>query len=1157
MKIQRRFTQAGVNVYDLFEYTYRASTLRNTDGSVVFQMTDIEVPKQWSQVATDILAQKYFRKAGVPEMGADGKPLLDENGKPKTGAERSVKQVVHRLAGCWRFWGEKYGYFDSADDAQAFYDESAYMLLRQMAAPNSPQWFNTGLNFAYGITGKSQGHFYVDPDSKELVASQDAYTHPQPHACFIQSVEDDLVNDGGIFDLAVREARIFKYGSGTGTNFSSLRASGEKLSGGGSSSGLMSFLKIYDRAAGAIKSGGTTRRAAKMVILNADHPDIEEFIEWKAKEEEKVAALVAGSKITANALQAIMDAAMSGGTDMKTNPDLARAVRKAVVAEVPQSYIFRTLALVEQGFTTLDFDTFDTHYESEAYNTVSGQNSNNTVRVTAEFMRAVVEDKEWNLIKRTTGGVAKTICARDLWRKIAVSAWKSADPGLQYDTTINEWHTCPADGRINGSNPCSEYMFLDDTACNLASLNLAYFVEEDGTFKVDDFKHGARIWTTILEISVLMAQFPSKTIAELSYKFRTLGLGYANLGTILMTQGVPYDSPKGLAIAGAISALMTGEAYATSAEIAKEQGAFPGYEPNREAMLRVMRNHRRAAYNMAENQYEGLSVKPIGINHELCPPNLMAAARDAWDRVVEMGERYGYRNAQTTVIAPTGTIGLVMDCDTTGVEPDFAIVKFKKLAGGGYFKIVNQSVQIALSRLGYSAAQIEEIEKYCKGHGTLRGCPHINRQALKEKGFTPEALDAIEKQLDAVFDIKFAFNKWSLGDDFCKTVLNFTEEQLNDFSFNMLEALGFTKQQIEEANEYICGTMTVEGAPHLKNEHLPVFDCANKCGSKGQRYIAYMAHVRMMAAVQPFISGAISKTVNMPAEASVDDVADVYMESWKLGVKANALYRDGSKLSQPLNSTSASDLDEVLMLGDEETLDETKGPKEVQMQIVEKVYHRAQRRRLPKKRTGHIREGYVGGHKVFLRTGEFEDGSLGEIFIDMYKEGASFKGLLNCFAVLASKSLQYGMPLEELVETFTFTRFEPAGFVEGHEAIKNATSILDYVFRSVGYDYLKRNDFVHVKAVDEPPESNKTASPELGNPASSIATTIMPESALAEVAFSNGGGASNGNGRTARVVEAKAKGYTGEQCSNCGSMRVKRNGSCTVCDDCGTTSGCS
>jgi len=1159
MKIFRRFTRAGVSIFDQFEYTLRSSTLRNPDGSVVFQMDNIEVPKHWSQVATDILAQKYFRKAGVPQFDAQGQPVLDEQGNHVLGAERSIKQVVHRLAGCWRWWGETHHYFDSPDDAQAFYDETAYMLMKQMAAPNSPQWFNTGLHFAYGITGKSQGHFYVDPVSKELTRSDDAYTHPQPHACFIQSVEDDLVNEGGIFDLVTREARIFKYGSGTGTNFSTLRATREKLSGGGSSSGLMSFLKIYDRAAGAIKSGGTTRRAAKMVILNVDHPDIEEFIEWKAKEEEKVAALVTGSKIAAKHLQEVMDAALAGGVNMKKNTALARAVRACVLNEVPQSYIFRTLALVEQGFTRLNFEVFDTHYESEAYNTVSGQNSNNSVRVTNEFMQAVLDDKEWHLTRRTDGKIAKTVKARDLWHKIAMSAWKSADPGLQYDTTVNEWHTCPADGRINGSNPCSEYMFLDDTACNLASLNLAHFVhEETGTFNVEDFRHATRIWTIILEISVLMAQFPSKRIAELSYEFRTLGLGYANLGTILMTAGIPYDSPQALAVAGAISALMTGESYATSAEMAKELGTFSGYQRNRDAMLRVMRNHRRAAYNMAENQYEGLSIKPMGIHQDHCPDKpLVQAAREAWDRAVELGEQYGYRNAQVTVIAPTGTIGLVMDCDTTGVEPDFAIVKFKKLAGGGYFKIVNQSVPKALAKLGYTAQQIEAIEKYCKGHGSLTGCPHINRASLKDKGFTPDAIDAIEKQLDGVFDIKFAFNKWSLGEEFCKTTLGFSDEQLNDFNFNMLAALGFTKEQIDEANEYICGTMTVEGAPHLKKEHLPIFDCANKCGTKGERFIEFMAHVRMMAAVQPFISGAISKTVNMPAEASVEDVANVYMESWKLGVKANALYRDGSKLSQPLNSTAVSEMDEIVMLGDEETLDETKGPKDVQVQIVEKVYHRAQRRRLPKRRTGHIREAYVGGHKVFLRTGEFEDGTLGEIFIDMYKEGASFKGLMNCFAVLASKALQYGMPLEELVETFTFTRFEPAGLVEGHEAIKNATSILDYVFRSLGYDYLKRNDFVHVKAVDETPHATEAnpASPEIVIQPVAKTPEQVPEMVSAKTPGASTAGTANGS--QARIVEAKAKGYTGEQCFNCGSMRVKRNGSCTVCEDCGSTSGCS
>ncbi len=1162
MNIARRFTQAGISPYSQFDYTIRASVLRNTDGSTVFNMQDIEVPSQWSQVATDILAQKYFRKAGVPLVDKEGNPVLDENGNQKTGAENSVRQVVHRLAGCWRHWGEQYGYFDSAEDAQAFYDEISYMLLKQMAAPNSPQWFNTGLNYAYNITGNPQGHYYVDPETKEMTKSGDSYTHPQPHACFIQSVDDDLVNEGGIFDLVTREARIFKFGSGTGSNFSNLRGSGEKLSGGGYSSGLMSFLKIFDRAAGAIKSGGTTRRAAKMVIVNIDHPDIEAFIEWKAKEEEKVAALVSGSKICSTFLKAIMSEAIANGTNRKTNPALDKLVHNAVHRGVPLNYIMRTLALVEQGYTSLDFDAFDTHYESEAYITVSGQNSNNSVRVTNDFMRAVERDEMWELRWRTNGEVARKVRARDLWQKINMSAWKSADPGLQFDTTFNEWHTCPADGRINGTNPCSEYAFLDDTACNLASINLNHFVSEAGNFQTDDFRHAVKLWTVVLEISVLMAQFPSKKIAQLSYEFRTLGLGYANLGTILMVAGIPYDSPKALAIAGAISAIMTGESYATSAELARDVGTFPGYQRNAESMLRVMRNHRRAAYNAPMEEYEQLTVYPMGIDEGICPAPLVAAARKAWDNALELGEQYGYRNAQVSVIAPTGTIGLVMDCDTTGIEPDFAIVKFKKLAGGGYFKIVNQSVRKALVNLGYSEKAIDDIEKYCKGHGTLVGCPTINRKRLQEKGFPDDKIEIIEKQLDNVFDIKFAFNKWALGEDFCHS-LGFSDKQLDDFSFDMLRELGFTKDEIEKANDYICGTMMIEGAPHLKEEHLPIFDCANKCGKHGKRYIDYMAHVRMMAAAQPFISGSISKTVNMPADATVTDVDNVYMQSWKLMVKAIALYRDGSKLSQPLNSSSDDMIDEVIMLGDEDSLDETKGPREVQERIVERVYHRAERRRLPKKRTGHVREATVGGHKVFLRTGEYEDGSLGEIFIDMYKEGASFKGLMNCFAVLASKALQYGMPLEELVDTFTFTRFEPAGNVQGHEAIKNSTSILDYVFRSIGYDYLKRTDFVHVKAVDEVSENGNGNGSKKAKPVESVLPTLHLDfdnpvltDLVAETVESISNTHSNG-GTKSKVYEAKAKGYTGEQCSNCASMRVKRNGSCTVCDDCGTTSGCS
>ncbi len=1148
MNIPRRFTRQGFSPYSQFEYTERSSILRNTNGSVVFQMDNIEVPIQWSQVATDILAQKYFRRAGVPQRDAEGNPMLDENGSQKLGRESSIKQVAHRLAGCWTDWARRYKYFDSSADADAFYDEVAYMLLRQMVAPNSPQWFNTGLQYAYGITGSPQGHYYVDPDTQVLAKSQDSYTRPQPHACFIQSVNDDLVNEGGIFDLVTREARIFKFGSGTGSNFSNLRGRGEKLSGGGVSSGLMSFLKIFDRAAGAIKSGGTTRRAAKMVIVNIDHPDVEDFIEWKAKEEDKVAALVSGSKINATFLRAILDEALLHGSDRKENEQLNTLIKRALHRGVPLNYIQRTLSLVEQGFTQMNMEVFDTHYESEAYITVAGQNSNNTVRVTNDFMNAVLNDEMWDLTWRTNGTISRTVRARDLWEKINLSAWKSADPGLQFDTTINEWHTCPKDGRINASNPCSEYMFLDDTACNLASINLAHFVdEESGLFKVDDFRHAVRLWTIVLEISVLMAQFPSKRMAQLSYDFRTLGLGYANLGTILMTAGIPYDSPQALSIAGAITSLMTGEAYATSAELARDLGTFSRFSANRDSMLRVIRNHRRAIYNAPISEYEGLTITPTGVESDnVADETLLEAAQNAWDRALALGEEFGYRNAQVTVIAPTGTIGLVMDCDTTGIEPDFAIVKFKKLAGGGYFKIVNQSVRKALHKLLYTDKQIDDIEKYCKGHGTLVGCPAINRQTLKEKGFTDEALLQIEKQLDTVFDIKFAFNKWTIGQEVCTTALGFNEEQLNDVSFDMLTALGFTKGEIEKANDYVCGTMTIEGAPHLREEHLPVFDCANKCGKLGQRYIPYMAHVRMMAAAQPFISGAISKTINMPNEATIEDVNSVHIQSWNLCLKAIALYRDGSKLSQPLNSSSDDLADEIIMLGDEETLDENKGPQQVQERIVERVYHRAERRRLPKKRRGHIREATVGGHKVFLRTGEYEDGSLGEIFIDMYKEGASFKGLMNCFAVLASKALQYGMPLEELVDSFVFTRFDPAGPVQGHEAIKNSTSILDYVFRSIGYDYLKRTDFVHVKAVDEMPATT-TSKPEIAK--SVVQHPIQIEEATAVLAMPTG--------TAGRVYEAKARGYTGEQCSNCASMRVKRNGSCTVCDDCGTTSGCS
>ncbi|MBH9994553.1 MULTISPECIES: vitamin B12-dependent ribonucleotide reductase [Bartonella] len=1090
MKIARHFTKEGQSPYTGIEFHKATSEIKNPNGSIVFRLENIDVPSQFSQVAADILAQKYFRKAGVPaalkkveENGvpswlwrsvADEKELAKIAEDRRYGSEMDARQVFDRLAGTWTYWGWKGKYFDTENDARAFHDELAYMLATQRVAPNSPQWFNTGLFWAYGIDGPSQGHFYVDWKTGELTRSKSSYEHPQPHACFIQSVADDLVNEGGIMDLWVREARLFKYGSGTGSNFSQLRGQGEKLSGGGKSSGLMSFLKIGDRAAGAIKSGGTTRRAAKMVVVDIDHPDIEAYIDWKVHEEQKVAALVTGSKIVKKHLTAIMKACVNCEADNgdcfdpNKNPALKREIRAAKKDQVPENYIQRVIQFARQGFRNMEFDTYDTDWDSEAYLTVSGQNSNNSVSLKDEFLRAVENDSDWNLIRRTDGKVHKTVRARDLWDRISYAAWASADPGVHFNTTMNDWHTSPAEGPIRASNPCSEYMFLDDTACNLASINLLTYRNHDGSYDLDAYEHSVRLWTIVLEISVMMAQFPSKEIAKRSYEYRTLGLGYANIGGLLMTSGIPYDSDKGRAICGALTAIMTGVAYATSAEMAKELGAFKGYKPNKDNMLRVIRNHRRAAYGETTG-YEGLSVNPVALIEKDCPdPKMVERARKAWDKALELGKLYGYRNAQATVVAPTGTIGLVMDCDTTGIEPDFALVKFKKLAGGGYFKIINRAVPEALRTLGYSESQIAEIEAYAVGHGNINQAPAINPTTLKAKGFTDEKIETLNEAMKSAFDIKFVFNKWTLGEDFCKNVLNFTEEQLDDVSFEMLPALGFSKKDIEAANLHVCGAMTLEGAPHLKQEHYPVFDCANACGKIGKRYLSVESHIRMMAAAQPFISGAISKTINMPNDATVEDCANAYMLSWKLALKANALYRDGSKLSQPLNASLIADDD------DEDAVDNlieqpaaartAKVTEKIVEKVVEKYIH--EREKLPNRRQGYTQKAIVGGHKVYLRTGEFGDGRLGEIFIDMHKEGAAFRAMMNNFAIAISLGLQYGVPLEEYVDAFTFTKFEPAGMVQGNDAIKNATSILDYVFRELAVSYLGRYDLAHVDMSD-------------------------------------------------------------------------------------------
>jgi ribonucleotide reductase alpha subunit len=1732
MKFRRLYSTPG-DPYAGITFEPRDSRIVNPDGSVIFEAKDVMVPENWSQVAVDVLAQKYCRKAGVPtkrvRVPEDGVPewlWRSEAAADATfGAERDARDVFGRLAGCWTYWGWKHGYFDTEDDARTYHDEMCAMLARQVGAPNSPQWFNTGLHWAYGISGPPQGHYYVDPRTNEVRKSPNAFEHPQVSACFILSVEDDLVNEGGIFDGILREARIFKGGSGSGANFSKIRAAGEKLTGGGTSSGLMSFLKVFDRAAGAIKSGGTTRRAAKMVVLNADHPDIEEFVTWKVREERKVAELVIGSRILQRHLNAILAAAHDtripehARLDVALNPHLRDALRKALAAGVPSGATQQALDYARQGYTRLEIDQYDTGWDSEAYATVSGQNSNNSVRLPNEFFKALDDNADWQLRARTTGDVVKTIKASQLWEEIALAAWQCADPGLQFDDTIQEWHTCANDDRINATNPCvtgdtlvatgagpkrvdelvgvpfdalvdglayasdergfyetgvkpvfnligedgtvllratgnhrvlvvsedgqerwltvddlkpgdrlalhresvakhdrvrlleakglakeqsgrrtpvatltrpyvllaaktaggaervydctipeksafdanglyvhncSEYVFIDDTACfapetristpeglrtveelyamqergrrvmvttavhsehdhqrliahrpatvtrvgerpvlritlkdgreiratadhkfltedavwkrvdelvpgvdriqireegnhvtfdsdptevkrwqmlgwltgdgilsedtvalvfgpkekqlayemtarsndskavaaqvagvppvdlrlsaagvqrngvlqtvsnialadhletrygfkqgtaltqdvpaavhrapddlkvaylqglfsadgsirragrvmesevmlassspnllrsvqlllsdlgitgritwtrptgeknpqgrlhvcnqqarkflslvgfpcsneknekadailktacngqkknprppkvlsivpdgietvydvtepvthtliaegmithncNLASLNLVKFEDDRGGFDAERFAEAARFWTTTLEISVTMGQMPSKAIAERNHGYRTLGLGYANLGTLLMRMGLPYDSEEAFGWCAAISALMTGAAYRTSAEMAQQLRPFARYEANRDAMLRVIRNHRRAAYDAAETEYEGLTIKPVTHSPTLFTQKTWELARKMWDDALSIGEVAGFRNAQTVVIAPTGTIGLVMDCDTTGIEPDFALVKFKKLAGGGYFKIVNGSVDAALHRLGYSQDQIDAIETYAKGTGTLDGAPHINRATLKAKGFDDDAIARVNEALRNAFELTFVFNKFVLGEQFCKEKLSFTDEQLNDWNFSMLrDGLGFTQQQIEEASAHICGRMTLEGAPYLKDEHLAVFDCATPCGKYGSRYIRPLAHIDMMAAAQPFVSGAISKTINLPQTATIADVKEAYKYSWERMIKAVALYRDGSKLSQPL----AASYDLGGDVTEEETAAAAEQPFQHPVQIAEKIVYRyiAKRRRMPERRSGYTQKAIIGGHKVYLRTGEYENGQLGEIFIDMHKEGAAFRSLMNNFAIAVSIGLQYGVPLEEFVEAFTFTRFEPNGPVVGHQNIKMATSLLDYIFRELAVSYLGRYDLAHVQpsmemdamgvesseeyvAEEEGPTQVRPAGvAEKFHPVSSHlrpANTVEPSQPMHPPMMHDPGAPTSSITATATmsktdaITASKAKGYTGNACAECGQLTMVRNGACEKCDNCGATSGCS
>jgi ribonucleoside-diphosphate reductase alpha chain len=1191
--IERRFTSVGEDPFDLFQWIEMDVEIRNPDGSMADSIEGVKLPSGFSGVPGKVCAQKYLCKAGVPRLlrkvPEDGLPVWLQRSEPdherlqtidaaqRMGGENDGRQLFRRLAGTWTYWGWKYGYFASEADARAYFDEMCYLIASQRSAPNSPQWFNTGLHWAYGIEGPAQGHSYIDPLTGELAYSTNAYEHPQPHACFIQSVSDSLVGGpDSIMGLWSREALLFKYGSGTGSNFSNIRGFGEPLSGGGSSSGLLSFLKIGDRAAGAIKSGGTTRRAAKMVTLDLDHPDIEEYIDWKPSEEEKVSALVIGSAILQKHANGLMEAIWEHGDNegrfsQQTNLGLRRAMVRAIKDSVPEAHIQRIVDLAKQGWEGLEFQVLDTDWQGEAYMTVSGQNSNNSVRVPNSFMDAVNSEREWNLFWRTEKEAAaaegrdsvpcKTLDASALWDKVAYTAWACADPGVQFDTTINEWHTCPTAGRINGSNPCSEYMFLDDTACNLASINLLpYYDLDTHTFQIEDFRHSVRLWTTTLEISVLMAQFPSESITQKSYDYRTLGLGYCNIGSLLMHMGTPYDDERAYAICGAITSIMCGETYATSAEMASILGAFPDYERNSEDMLRVMRNHRRAAYDSPNEEYEGITVSPIGINAKKCPKDLLDAARSSWDRAVREGKEHGYRNAQTTVIAPTGTIGLVMGADTTGVEPQYSLVQFKTLAGGGSLRIVNKGVPNALRRLGYSDSQTKAIEEYIIGTGHLRGCPTLSVERLNNAGFTARRLKSIEGKMSDVFDLRSAFAPSILGRKFCTETLGMSESDYGDLFFDTLGFIGFTSEEVDAANVHVFGYNMIEGAPGLRDEHLAVFDCATPCGKYGKRSIAWPAHVKMMAAAQPFISGAISKTINMPSNSTIEDVREAYNLSHATMNKACAVYRDGSKLSQPLMNqivdkpNLTDENEEVVEKMVEEAVKTLPLPEPIAKPVAEVFVqdYIATRRPLPNRKKSENIKAKVGGHSVRLITGEYQDGKLGEIFLLTSKEGAAWRAMLSQFAIAVSIGLQHGVPIDAFVKSFIFSKFEPSGMIEGGSGrVKMSSSIVDWVFRELAIEYAGRDDLAHV--AEEDLDQFSISKPEISD-----VGVVRNQGEKRDVQMTLEASVAPLGGLEVRARQvAKERGFTGDICSDCGGSQMVRNGTCLKCNECGATTGCS
>lgn len=1148
------------NLYQNINFIEKYSQLKEVDGKVLGSFK-IVVPDFWSQTSADIIAQKYARRAGVPrylkKIHEDNVPvwlqrseedvdafLKENHGKIDINEfsqdshlryehEDDARMIFERVAGCWAYWGWKGGYFEAENDACDFYQSTVLMMINQEAAANSPQQFNGGIHWAYGIKGQPQGHFYYDAEQKDCVRSTSAYEHPQLHACFILSVNDSLLGEGGILDLATKEATAFKYGSGTGSNFSALRAKNEPLSGGGSSSGLMSFLGMFDKVAGALKSGGKTRRSAKMNTIDVNHPEILDYITCKMHEENKVASMITGSKNIKKHLDNLHYAAKHGECDVNANPALASAIIDAHRDSVPVELLIRALSLLEQGVDDIGFEVFTADFNGSAYASVNMQNANNSIRVTDEFMRAVIDDDYFKLTNRTNPKEYTQVKARKIWDSLCLSAWSCGDPGIQMDDTIASWHTCPASGRINGSNPCSEYMFLDDTACNLASLNLVKFQLKNGRLDTDKFVKAVKTWLKALEISVFIAQYPSRLIASNSHKFRPLGLGYANLGSFLMRAGIPYDSDEARSIAGYITAVMHGVSYKTSAELASKLGAFEGYQLNREHMMRVICNHRHAVFGELCDQ---VNIQPRSLDHTYLTNVESEFVKNLWDDVVDHGHKYGFRNSQVTVLAPTGTIGLMMGCNTTGVEPQYMLITHKKLSGGGYMKLVDESVNYALMHLGYTNDQIDAINKHIVGHGSLAQCDLLNHEALLNRGFTKENIAKIESALPDVFDVSNAFSEFIIGSEIYDH-LHIPADQRNGSS--LLKQL-IPEDKIKDLNLYVCGHMCIENAPFIKPDHLQVFDCAVPNGEHGKRSIATKGHVLMVSTAQSFLSGAISKTFNQRQETKVtsktydtafdaedvESISDVFMLCYKHGVKCTTVFRDGSKMSAPLGSFSDNKILSLLRSVNSAPDSKTK-------------LKRGERELLPNKRYGYTQKVTVSNDSIYHTTGENVGGELRELFITASgREGSAFRSIMNAFAKSISLGLQYGVPLEEFIHAFVFMNFPPSGLVSGHKHIKKIYSIIDYIMRDLAINYCNMMDLANVQNAHKEDVAN------LRNNITHkrVTNTTSIDSAL--------------DATQLEIKKARMLGYTGEFCAVCREARMIYDGTCSICEACSNTTGC-